>query len=379
MRVLYITHCTDMSGANNSMLQMIKELRDNFGVIPFVVYPKFQAPSSYNIGDAVKNEGIESCSIRLTCFQRKQTDLFHKVYFVLSSVIAIIHILLRLRNRKFDLVHSNSSVIDTGVYVAKLMGIPHIWHFREVASLSFNAKPLWGPKYQKWVYNLSDRIVAISENVKKEFEGMVPLSKTVVIQNGILPVEVLKYPDNNLGQYNICIVGRVEENKNQLEGVKAIELLSQEGYKNVVFHIVGNSSTPYGKLVKDYIDSHNLDEIVIMHGARYDINDFLCDMNIGLMLSRHEAFGRVTIEYMMHKLCVIASNTSANPEIIIDGENGLLYSIGDCNDLKEKIRMLLSDISGMKRMSERGYRDAMTKYTSVINSAKVYDLYKSLI
>lgn len=379
MRVLYITHCTDMSGANKSMLQMIKELRDNYGVIPFVVYPKYHDPSLYNISEAIKNEGIEGCAIRLTWFQRKQTDIFHKIHFLLSSVISVIVILFRFGNQKFDLVHSNSSVMDTGVFVAKLMKIPHVWHFREVASISFHAKSILGSKYQKWVYSLSDSIIAISENVKKEFENTVPLSKTVVIQNGILPVEVLKFPDYDTGKYDICIVGRVEENKNQLEGVKAIELLSKEGYDNVMLHIVGNSNTSYGKLVKNYIDSHNLNEIVLMHGARYDINDFLCDMNIGLMLSRHEGFGRVTIEYMMHKLCVIASNTSANPEIIIDGENGLLYSIGDCNDLKEKIRMLLSDISGMKRMSERGYRDAMTKYTSVINSAKVYNLYKSLI
>lgn len=379
MRVLYITHCTDLYGANKSMLQMIIELRDNYGVIPFVVYPKYHDPSLFNISDAIKNEEIEGCAIRLTCFQRKQTDFFHKLYFLISSIISVIVILFRLRNQKFDLVHSNSSVIDTGVFVAKLMRIPHIWHFREVASISFNAKSVLGSKYQKWVYCLSDSIIAVSDNVKKEFENIIPLPKTVVIKNGILPDEVLKFPDFHTGKYNICIVGRVEENKNQLEGVKAIELLSKEGCQNVVLHIVGKSNTPYGNVVKNYIDSHNLNEIVIMHGARYDINDFLCNMNIGLMLSRHEAFGRVTIEYMMHKLCVIASNTSANPEIINDGENGLLYAIGDCNDLKEKIRMLLCDIPGMKRMSENGYYDAMTKYTSTINSTKVYNLYKSLV
>jgi glycosyltransferase involved in cell wall biosynthesis len=45
-------------------------------------------------------------------------------------------------------------------------------------------------------------------------------------------------------------------------------------------------------------------------------------MNIGLMCSRDEAFGRVTIEFMLHKMPVIASNSGANPELVINRING---------------------------------------------------------
>ena len=50
MKVLYITHCTDLSGANNSMIQMITELRDNHGIIPFIIYPKI-----YQKGKNIEN------------------------------------------------------------------------------------------------------------------------------------------------------------------------------------------------------------------------------------------------------------------------------------------------------------------------------------
>jgi len=102
-------------------------------------------------------------------------------------------------------------------------------------------------------------------------------------------------------------------------------------------------------------------------------------MNVGLMLSWHEAFGRVTVEYMMHRICVIATNTSANPEIISDGDNGVLYPIDSPEILAIKIKELYNDRQCVVRYSEKGWEDAMTKYLSVTNSSRVYEIYKLLV
>lgn len=379
MKVLYITHCTDMSGANNSMVQLITELRDNYGIEPFVVYPKIYDTKLKNIDTVLKERGINSISHRLTCFQRSKIGLIYKIYFIIFSIWNVLYLAYILRNKKFDLVHSNSSVIDTGLYLAKLMSIPHVWHFREVAALSFNAKSILGEGYQKWVYSLSDKIVAISNNVKVEFNKLIPLDKTVVVQNGILPSVVKKYPNFDCTIFNICIVGRVEINKNQFEAVKAIQRLVESGTKCFVLHVVGNNNSDYARMINDYITSNHLEKYIVMHGVRYDIPDFLCDMHVGLMLSKHEAFGRVTVEYMMHKLCVIASNTSANPEIIHHHNNGLLYEIGSFSDLADKILYILQHHSEAELMAENGLNDAMNKYLSTRNSNEVYKVYSNIL
>ena len=44
------------------------------------------------------------------------------------------------------------------------------------------------------------------------------------------------------------------------------------------------------------------------------------------MSSPYEAFGRVTIEYMMAGLPVIGRNGGATPEIIKENETGMLYN-----------------------------------------------------
>lgn len=379
MRVLYVTHCTDMSGANRSMVQMIIELRDNHGVDPFVVYPKVYNHDMKSIEDALKENHIEGFSHRLTCFQRRQVGVVHKVYFVFISIIYLMHILFLLRNRKFDIVHSNSSVIDMGFFLAKFKHAFHIWHFREVASLSFGAKSVLGERYQRLIYHHTNKIIAISNNVKEEFKTLIPLESTVVVPNGIKPPVISQFPNHESEIVNICIVGRVEPNKNQKEAVEAVQFITPSMLQKVKLHIIGNYKNDYGKKLVEYVKTNHLDDSVIFHGARNDVDDMLQNMNIGLMLSKHEAFGRVTVEYMMHGVCVIASNTSANPEIIHDDKNGLLYEIGNPQELANKIAMLLNNRNKLKELASKGYNDSMGKYQSVVNSNRVFEIYESLV
>ena len=244
--------------------------------------------------------------------------------------------------------------------------------------LASKSKKWTNMKYQQWIYNQSNRIIAISKNVKDEFGCLIPCERTVVIPNGILPPKVSKYPDHETKIINLCIVGRVEPNKNQLEAVKAVKHLIDIGITNIKLYIIGSKNSDYANDVCDYIDKNKLSDFIIMTGVRTDVNNLLCDMNIGLMLSKHEAFGRVTVEYMMHGLCVIASNTSANPEIINDGVNGLLYEYGDSYDLSNKILKILSKREMMKDLSKRGLNDALENYRSETNSKRVFDLYESI-
>lgn len=375
LNVLYVTHSTDLSGANRSMLQMILELRDYHGVKPFVVFPKVFVKNTKTIEDVLRENNIPALSHRLSYFQRKKTGIFYMIYYIIFSPLYLFHLLFLLRNKKFDIVHSNSSIIDTGLYISKFLHIPHVWHFREVAALSFNAKSVLGEGYQRWVYSKTDKIIAISHNVRDEFKGLIPMDKTVVIPNGVKPPVFQHFPDHDSNRINICIVGRVEPNKNQLEAVEALSYLATTVLGNVRLHIIGNSLSEYGSLISKHIKENKLDDVVILHGVKNNVDELLQNMNIGLMLSKHEAFGRVTVEYMMHGVCVIASNTSANPEIIKDGENGLLYNIGNPEDLANKISLLVNNRAMLKKLSQEGYDNAMRNYQSRTNSERVYEQY----
>ena len=87
-----------------------------------------------------------------------------------------------------------------------------------------------------------------------------------------------------------------------------------------------------------------------MLGYREDVCSLLHEYDCGVMCSRSEGFGRVTAEYMMAGLPVIASDTGANPELVNEGQTGLFYRWGDTSDLAKKIEMLADDALLCERM-----------------------------
>lgn len=379
MKVLYITHVDDLTGANSSLLQLITELRDNHGVDPVVIYPKRKPNGRKNIEDVLVQRNIKGMACgRMVCFQREHTGFIYKIYFLLSDIINLLQILFACRGLKFDLVHTNTSILDLGHYIAKIYRIPHVWHLREVAWLSFGYKSIFGDKYTKWLYNQTDRVIAISQNVREEFAAFIDQERTRVIYNGVLPPSSFKEPIYDTDITNICIVGRVEPNKNQMEAVKALKILSEKGIKDFKLYIIGDYNNDYGKTVMKYALNHNLGSYVEFMGLRSDVQELLNNMSIGLMLSKHEAFGRVTIEYMHHKLFAIASNTSANVEIVKDGINGFLYDFGNPLSLAEKIEYVICNKKELRYIAQQGYNDATTKYLSVENSKKIFSVYQEV-
>ena len=96
------------------------------------------------------------------------------------------------------------------------------------------------------------------------------------------------------------------------------------------------------------------------------------------MCSRQEGFGRVTVEYMMAGLPVIASDIAANKELI-NSETGLLYHVGDIHSLKEKIVYLVNHRDLIEKMGRKAREYAQTSFSTEINTELVYNEYLKII
>lgn len=82
---------------------------------------------------------------------------------------------------------------------------------------------------------------------------------------------------------------------------------------------------------------------------------------------------------MMQNLAVIASDTGANPEIISDGEIGMLYPSGDARQLADKMLALLQNRNLLMRIAANGKQRALECFSSVKNSDSIFNLYKTLV
>ena len=110
-----------------------------------------------------------------------------------------------------------------------------------------------------------------------------------------------------------------------------------------------------------------------------NVSQILSSMDVGLMLSKNEAFGRVTVEYMLQNLLVIATNTGANSELIADGVTGYIYQIGNYNELAKKMKKCIDNKNEMIRIAADGRKFAMQHFLSTENTKAVYAVYEEVL
>lgn len=373
LKVLYVTHYGSLYGANRSMMDMILELRNKYNIIPYVLLnehgdleKELQKNSIKYIyrkyfGCAVYDDG----KIK-TQFKRVVKKI---VRFFSYAIIA-----KQIKNN-FDIVHSNSSIVDIGYYISQKYRCAHIWHIREFGKEDYNFIQIDGVKKIKNRYKNTDCVIAISKAIGKMLIDLDEKIAVNVIYNGVKISE--KYKKNFLrdNKIHFCIVGVVCKSKNQMEAVRAVNNLAEKGYKNLYLHIIGGG-TADGEFdfIKKYIKENHLDKYIELWGYRYDVDTVLKKMDVGIMCSYKEAFGRVTIEYMSNYMPVIGANTGGTKELIEDKYNGFLYDAGNFMDLSEKMERLLNCPYLLKEMGIKA-RKVAEKFTANINADNVYRIY----
>lgn len=100
-------------------------------------------------------------------------------------------------------------------------------------------------------------------------------------------------------------------------------------------------------------------------------------IDILLMPSRSEGFGLTTIEGMARGCVVVASNIGGLPEVVKDGEVGLLHEVNSANDIVYKINLLMSDSNLLYKYSIAAVK-YVEKYSFERYSQLFNDLYKKL-
>ena len=79
--------------------------------------------------------------------------------------------------------------------------------------------------------------------------------------------------------------------------------------------------------------------------------------------SRWEGFGIVLLEAMLAGLPVVATRVSAVPEVVVDGETGLLVDPGDDRSVAAALGALLSDRTRAAKLGEAGLERARNEFS----------------
>jgi glycosyltransferase involved in cell wall biosynthesis len=215
-----------------------------------------------------------------------------------------------------------------------------------------------------------------------EYKKYIPASKVIRIYNGISANTEIRQNNRISGFIHICIAGVICEQKNQLDAIKALKILSvNKGYHALRLHLVGGKGNvpAYSNAIQEYIEDWDLEEKVVFHGQKSHINEIFSEMNLGLMCSHDEAFGRVTIEYMLNRLPVIASRSGANTELVKEGINGDIYELNNAEELAEKIEKYILHPELLDLVGSRAYDFAVKNFSSEKYVDSVYQVIEELL
>ena len=381
MKILFISHDDGKYGAALSLKKLFTILKEKYYVEPIIVTRKRNELNEYCNEIGVQNYTLDYAGCITYLSEGKLKDFYNSAKQTIKNnighIIAEHELKKKLDLSTIDLIYTNVSTIDFGAWLAKKYEIPHVWHIREFMEEDIKGRPASKSYYT--LMNQSAAIIAISKIIAKKWEskGVNPQIMHV-IYNGIndIPGYVAKNKFYSSGELKTVFMGSAAPHKGIDHLIDAIDMVRKQ-YK-IKLDVYGNYENEYGRLVQQKVAEKRLDSIISFKGFSKNVRDTLVNYDIGFVCSKAEGFGRVTIEFMLNELAVIASDTGANPEIIDDGNTGILYNFNDAGDLFDKICNLLSDKSKIEIIGKNGRKRALNFFSANSNASNIFSLLLSI-
>ena len=114
-------------------------------------------------------------------------------------------------------------------------------------------------------------------------------------------------------------------------------------------------------------------------GKQDRVNELLPLADLMLMPSELESFGLAALEAMACKVPAIATRVGGVPELIEDGINGLLFSVGDVDAMATSAISLLRDTARHQAMREAARRTAQTRFCSTLVVPQYLSFYEEIL
>jgi len=228
--------------------------------------------------------------------------------------------------------------------------------------------------------------VAVSPTVGRTLQTHtgVPASKITVIPNGVRTPRALRAGEMNALRAWLALppdlpvigtVARLFEDKGVHLIVEAIAALKGDG-NHAALVVVGDG--PARAALERAVTQAGLSERVRFVGYQADVAPFYGLMDLFVLPSRHESFGLVFVEAMHRAIPVVATRVGGIPDVVLDGETGLLVARDDAQALRRAIGALLSDRERRRAMGEAGQARARRAFSAERYARDVATLYQSL-
>jgi glycosyltransferase involved in cell wall biosynthesis len=109
------------------------------------------------------------------------------------------------------------------------------------------------------------------------------------------------------------------------------------------------------------------------------VPELLKNVDIFVMPSIRESFGVAAVEAQAMEIPVVATKVGGVPEVVLDGESGILVEPGSSEQLAQAILTLIENPAFRRQMGERGRGYVLANYRWEDNAALMENLYQQVL
>ncbi|WP_302171397.1 glycosyltransferase family 4 protein [uncultured Streptococcus sp.] len=346
------------NGAEISIVNLMKFLVDE-GYRVLNVFPDYKVPSQEEYRTALQNAGIETYGLTAVKWWWEEApggspgNHFMRVTSYNKNIKDIRNIIV---DNKVDLVISNTVNVFQGALAAAFENVKHFWLIHEFPEGEFG--------YYKgkldFIDKFSDDIFAVTGALTEDLEKYFPNRKiySFAPYTQMDSKEEIK-TDSNFHN-RIISVGRLTQRKNQLELIKAFQLLNLEGTELV---FLGAWDEDYKQICDDYIAEHHLKSISFL-GHVDDPWSMITDKDLAVFPSSMETFGLVYVESVLNGIPTILSDNAGHRSAFeYMNEQGHIYHLGDLEALTRIISDTLAQFNKEKREAVQAVPSLKERYS----------------
>ena len=213
----------------------------------------------------------------------------------------------------------------------------------------------------KFSIEQSDGITSISEYLRRQTVSFFGVSNPIRVIPNFVNCEVYHPAENRPAEEKLLVhISNFRPVKRALDCIRILAAVRREVPAHLMMVGDGPERGPAERLAIDLgVDTH-----VTFLGKQDHIERLLPRMTVLLLPSELESFGLAALEAMACGVPPVATRVGGVPELITDGADGFLESVGDIETQASRVVALLSDDALYRRVSEAARRTAVERFST---------------
>jgi glycosyltransferase involved in cell wall biosynthesis len=379
MRVLYVNHTARVSGAEHSLLVLLRSVAGT--VSPVLACPDGElAVAAGRLGVEVRRIPGTDLSARL--------HPRHTAREAVRAVRAGQALGAIARDVSADVIHANTPRAGLiSAFTRGVSGAKPIVHIRDSTppgrlpglTLSFLAKR-------------ASAFVPTSQFLADQLPGG---TAATIVANAVEPERFDPSALDRVAARSrlglretdpvVAVVGQISPHKGQSDAIRTLELV-RRAHPDARLLLTGSvkftsaatrfDNRAYGDELVDLADELGIGAAVSFLGERADIPEVLAAVDVLLVPSWYEPFGRVALEAMIMGVPVIATSVGGTKEVITDGVDGLVLEPRDPRGWAAAVDALLADPARRAAMGARGRERALRDFSPARHAEEILGVYE---